>query len=98
MLLNILKVDESAVQVFFKNCCPLDGDLYDRIYIQNAKDEEKCICITPRLGHYKYNYKKCEMYFSALNKDEIFEDWTIFKKLLKYDTKLQDKIRKELGL
>lgn len=98
MLLNILKIDESAVQVFFKNCCPFDGDLFDRIYIQNAKDEEKFICISPKLGYYKHHYKKCEMYLNILDVEEIFEDWTIFKKLVKYDTKLQNKIRKELGL
>lgn len=55
------KFDNNKTYVFFKNCCPCDGSLYDRFSICDIETEEVIYCITPKSGH-KYMNGKGEVY------------------------------------
>lgn len=45
------KIDLDKQYVFFKNCCPVNGSLYDQIKICDNETREVVYCITPKSGH-----------------------------------------------
>lgn len=45
------KFDNDKTYVFFKNCCPCDGGLYDRFSICDIETNEVIYCVTPKSGH-----------------------------------------------
>ena len=51
------KFDSDKTYVFFKNCCPCDGSLYDRFNICDIETGEVIYCITPKSGHKADNSK-----------------------------------------
>lgn len=51
------KFDSNKTYVFFKNCCPLDGSLYDRFSICDIETGEAIYCVTPKSGHTAHNGK-----------------------------------------
>lgn len=98
-IVDCLKINPEQVRIYFKNCCPVEGDLYDRIYIENINDEDKFICVTPKLGHVKcQDYKKCELYIYRTNQEVLYDNWVKFKSVIKNNEMLQKAIRKELAL
>lgn len=51
------KFDSDRTYVFFKNCCPCDGSLYDRFSICDIETGEVLYCVTPKSGHTFMNGK-----------------------------------------
>ena len=51
------KFDNDKTCVFFKNCCPMHGKLYDQIKIFNIETGDVLFCITPKSGHEFMNGK-----------------------------------------
>jgi hypothetical protein len=46
------KIDLDNHCAWFMNCCPADGDLYNRIHISEISDDGKCLwCIVPENRH-----------------------------------------------
>lgn len=45
------RFDWNKVYVFFKNCCPLDGSLYDQFKLCDIETGDVLFCVTPRGGH-----------------------------------------------
>lgn len=48
---NSNKFDNSKCYVFFKNCCPCYGSLYDQFKICDIETGDVIYCITPKSGH-----------------------------------------------
>ena len=51
------KFDNDKTYVFFKNCCPCDGCLYDQFKICDIETGDVLYCITPKSGHAFMNGK-----------------------------------------
>lgn len=49
---NSNKFDNDKCYVFFVNCCPVCGTLYDRFKICDIETGEVLFCVTPKSGHY----------------------------------------------
>lgn len=45
------KFDNDKCYVFFKNCCPFYGRLYDQFKICDIETDDVLYCITPKSGH-----------------------------------------------
>jgi len=51
-LLPSTKIDQDKCYVWFQNCCPVAGELYDEIRIGELVDDGKYLwCIVPHDGH-----------------------------------------------
>ena len=50
--------DIEKTYVFFKNNCPLDGNLYDSFSICNIENGDVLFWITPSNGHYGFHHHK----------------------------------------
>lgn len=94
-LLETWGIDLGKVKVYFKNNFPVEGDLYDRIYIENIDNQEQYMTVTPRYGHKGENYTKCEVWFHTTNEEIYFDNWLTFKK--KAST-MKEQVRERLGL
>ena len=46
------KFDNNKCYVFFKNCCPCFGRLYDQFKICDIESGDVLYCVTPKSGHY----------------------------------------------
>ncbi|MBQ9737884.1 MAG: hypothetical protein IJV75_00360 [Alphaproteobacteria bacterium] len=51
------KFDTEKTYVFFKNCCPMNGNLYDQFKICDIETGDVLYCITPKSGHAFMNGK-----------------------------------------
>ena len=51
------KFDSDKTYVFFKNCCPVNGSLFDQFKICDIENGEVLYCITPKSGHTFMNGK-----------------------------------------
>lgn len=49
------KFDNNQCYVFFKNCCPCRGRLYDQFKICDVETGDVLYCVTPKSGHYADN-------------------------------------------
>ena len=54
---NSNKFDSEKTYVFLKNCCPLDGSLYDRFSICDIESGDVIYAVTPKSGHRCMNGK-----------------------------------------
>ncbi len=45
------KIDADKTYIWFKNCCPCNGTLYDRISISEIESNKVIYCIIPKSGH-----------------------------------------------
>ncbi len=45
------KFDSEKTYVFFKNCCPMNGNLYDQFKICDIETGDVIYCVTPKSGH-----------------------------------------------
>ena len=60
-------------EVSFKNCCPVNGMLYDTILLHN-NDSDDFIQVTPCIGHYNKDFfKKSEVWVD--DKQQIIGAW-----------------------
>ena len=46
------KFDNEKNYVWFKNCCPCCGTLYDQFKISDIETGDVLYCVTPKSGHY----------------------------------------------
>lgn len=49
------KFDNDKCYVFFQNCCPCFGRLYDQFKICDLETGDVLYCVTPKSGHYADN-------------------------------------------
>lgn len=92
-----LGLDESQYKVFFKNNCPVYGELYDSFAIDSLDDKVR-IWVAPKLGFSKENmHHKCEVCVIKYNENKIshelekmFENWQTFKSELNSGTVKQE--------
>ena len=45
------KIDTENSYVFFKNCCPMNGSLYDQFSICDMENGDVVYCVVPSNGH-----------------------------------------------
>jgi len=53
-ILNSEKINQDTMYVFFKNNCPMNGNLYDDFRICDIETKDVIYTVTPRNGHTKY--------------------------------------------
>jgi hypothetical protein len=78
-------IDGDKNYVFFKNNCPMDGDLYDDFRVCDMETGEMICGVAPSLG---YNSMKGKCEFWKFDKDGelmefMFEDYKTFKNAVK---------------
>ena len=74
--------DIEKTYVFFKNNCPLDGNLYDSFSICNIENGDVLFWITPSNGHYGFHHRKpivCDN-INYPSQELRFSDWWGVKK------------------
>lgn len=76
------KFDPDKCRVVFKNCCPLDGQLYDTMFIIDIDTDETLFDIIPKIGHYSGNFGLSELWAGGTDPHtEIIDEW---KKVIDY--------------
>ena len=63
------KIDIDNMYVFFKNCCPCIGSLYDQFSFCDIETSDVIYCIVPRSGH-KHRQFRCEIWGKENDFDE----------------------------
>lgn len=95
-ILKICEIPEDKIRISFKNCCPVEGELYDIFYITSMESSNNRVIIVPRYGFYnKELNKKAEITFDDLYKEFKFDSWRELKKRLK-DKEFSYNVRQEL--
>ena len=90
-------VDGDKAYVWFKNSCPMCGELYDDLRISTLGEDNRFLGgICPRTGHYNSKMKCMVWWFEGRDmRSKEFPTWSDAKKAIKNNEKgLKDKLIK----
>lgn len=76
-------IDLDSTYVFFKNNCPVNGNLYDSFSICDRKTGDVLFWVTPKSGHKCYADEPAQMYDYSNRPRETFKQAKNFRELLK---------------
>ena len=86
-------INPEKTLITFKNCCPINGLLYDIIFFSDLSDNTLG-GLSTRSGHYRLE-KKCEIWYNE-NNNTVFKKYTNWKELKKNIKSNDDNIKDEL--
>lgn len=94
-IVETLNLDKSKIKITMKNNCPLKGDLFDSFWIENI-ETERDIWVAPKLGYQTEEFhNKCQISLFD-EKEYLYINWREFKKELKNNSELKQKIKEIL--